>query len=139
MHEIECKPSRWLGLLQAGMGMLALLAVWRAALPLVAQLVLSLGVAWLLWRTRQQPAYLRLRQDGSLQWRDQSGDWQDAEIGGDSLVNTWVMVVRLRVAERLRTLILLSDSAPPDALRRLRVFLRWAHRTHSDITSPGVG
>ncbi|MEQ1662256.1 MAG: protein YgfX [Thiobacillus sp.] len=136
MHEIECKPSRWLGLLQAGMAVLALVAVWHAALTQVGQIILSGGVVGLLWRSRQATRYLRLRADGSLQWREAAGEWQDAGVEDDSVVNRWMLVMRLRVAGQVDTVVILPDSVPADDMRRLRVALRWARHTHLDTASP---
>jgi len=51
-----------------------------------------------------------------------------------------LIVLRYRPAGvRVRTLTLLPDSADADALRRLRVSLRWAARTRSDTAFPDAG
>ena len=143
MREIELKSSRRLGLLLLGMAALALLAVRLAALPVAAQLVLGGGVIGLAaWggRRARPGARLRVAADGQLQCLDDAMEWCDVEVLGDSFVSTGLIVLRYRTAvSQLRTLTLLPDSADADALRRLRVSLRWAPRTHSDTAFPDAG
>ena len=143
MREIELKPSRRLGLLLAGMLLLALSAVYLAALPGRLQLALGVAVTGLSvwgWRRASPMASLRIAGDGRLQYLDDMAEWRDAEVLGDSFVSTALIVVRYRPAVgRLHTLTLLPDSADADDLRRLRVSLRWTRRTHSDTSSPDAG
>jgi toxin CptA len=140
MHEIECKPSTALAVLLGGLGALALTAVWTAALPPGWQAALSLGVAAAVAPRlfAAPPARLRLRADGTLQWQV-AGDWQEAEVLGDSLASQRLIVLRARVAGRVRTQVLLPDSADADDLRRLRVALRWTRRTRSGTSFPDAG
>ena len=142
MREIELKPSRWLGLLLLGMAVLALVAIGRAALPVPVQLTLGVAViglaAWGGLRARLGTG-LRLAADGRLQCRDDTMEWRDAEVLGDSFVSTGLIVLRYRPAGGpVRTLTLLPDSAAADGLRRLRVSLRWTRRTRSDTASRGA-
>lgn len=143
MREIELKPSRRLGLLLAGMLLLALAAVTLAALPGSLQLMLGMTVTGLGvwgWRRARPLARLRIAADGRLQCLDDTAEWRDAEILGDSFVSTALVVLRYRTAGgQVRVLTLLPDSAAADDLRRLRVSLRWTRRTRSDTASPGVG
>ena len=143
MREIELKPSRLLGLLLAGMAALALLAIYRATLPGALRLALGAAVIGLsVWRGRRvlPVASLRIAADGRLQCLDDTAEWRDAEVLGDSFVSTALIVLRVRMADLpVRTLTLLSDSADADDLRRLRVSLRWARRTRSDTASPDAG
>ena len=140
MREIELKPSRRLGLLLVGMLLLALAAVMLAALPGPLQLTLGMAVAGLVgwgWRQARPLARLRIAADGRLQSLDD--EWCDAEILGDSFASTALIVLRYRMAGKVRTLTLLPDSAAADDLRRLRVSLRWTRRTRSDRASPDAG
>lgn len=143
MHEIELKPSRWLGLLLAGMTGLAWAGLWLAALPLWIKLGLGAGVVALAlrgWRGVGQSMKLRLRADGRVQLRGAKGDWDDIEVRGDSYVSTPLVVLRYRTANmQTNSLVLLPDSAKAEDLRRLRVSLRWASRTRSDTAFPGAG
>jgi toxin CptA len=143
MHEIELKPSRRLGLLLAGMLLLALAAISLAALPGSLQWVLGLAVTGLSvrgWRGSTAIARLRIAADGRLQWRDDMAEWRAAEILGDSFVSTALIVMRFRTADRrVLALVLLPDSADAESLRRLRVSLRWTRRTRSDTASPDAG
>ena len=142
MHEIELKSSRRLGLLLRGMAALALLAVGLAALPVPVRLTLGVIVIGLaVWgERRSRPgARLRVAADGRLQCLDEAMEWRDAAVLGDSFVSTGLIVLRYRMAGKVRTLALLPDSAEAEALRRLRVSLRWAPRTRSDTAFPGAG
>ncbi|MDO9467763.1 MAG: hypothetical protein Q8N48_14730 [Thiobacillus sp.] len=143
MREIEIKPSRRLGLLLAGMLLLALAALYLAALPGSLQLLLGMTVTGLGvrgWRRARSPASLRIAADGRLQCLDDAAEWREAEILGDSFVSTALIVLRYRAAgEPVRTLTLLPDSAAADDLRRLRVSLRWIRRIRSDTASRDAG
>ena len=143
MREIELKPSRRLGWLQVGMAALALLAVGLAALPTGWKLALGAGVIGLvIGATRRAAPITRLRigADGGLQCQDAAGEWQAMAVLGDSFVSPVLIVLRYRDGGgAVRACTLLPDSAAADALRRLRVSLRWARRTRSDITAPGAG
>ncbi len=142
MREIELKPSRRLGLLLLGMAALALAAIWLAALPEGVRLALAAAVIGLTaWGGRQArfTASLRIHVDGSLQFLEQ-GEWRSVEVLGDSLVSPALVVLRHRTpTKRVRSLVLLADSAQAEDLRRLRVALRWAGRTRSDTASPDAG
>ena len=143
MREIELKPSRLLGLLLAGMVLLAWLAISLAALPAAMQWGLTAGVGilsgWAWLRAARLPR-LRIAADGALQVLNDADAWCAVEVLGDSFATTALIVLRYRL-ERLgcRSLTLLSDSAPADDLRRLRVALRWIRRTRSDTSSPDAG
>jgi toxin CptA len=143
MREIELKPSRLLGLVLLGMAGLALAAICLAAMPGTVRLVLGAAVigfaAWG-WRQARCAAVLRMQADGRLQSRDEQGEWRDVEVLGDSLVSPALIVLRFRThSKRVRTLVLLADSADADDLRRLRISLRWARRTRSDTAFPDAG
>ena len=143
MHDIELKPSRRLGLLLLVMAALTLVAIHLAALPVGVQLALGVAViglgAWG-WRRAVPLASLRIAADGRLQWLDDTAEWRDAEVLGDSFVSTALIVLRYRTAgQRAGALTLLSDSADADDLRRLRVSLRWTRHTRSDTAFPGAG
>ena len=142
MQTIELRRSRWLAMgLGAGVA-LALAAIARAALPAWIQGglgLLVLGAALQGWRRAQVATALRLDSDGGLQVRNERGEWVAAEVQGDSLVTRVLVVLRYRVAgRRTETRVILPDSAPADAIRRLRVSLRWARHRRSDTASPGA-
>lgn len=143
MRDLECKPSRRLGLWLAGLLALVLIAIARAALPIGVQLALGvsvLGAGVLGWRRASNLPPLRIGTDGSLQGQDEAGEWQALDVQDDSFVSPALVVLRYRMgAGKARALTLLSDSLPPGDWRRLRVSLRWAGRTRSDTSSPGAG
>jgi toxin CptA len=142
MREIELKPSRRLGLLLTAMLLMTGVAVHLAALPVGLELALGMTAVALSiwgWRRASPIASLRVAADGRLQCLDDSAEWRDAEVLGDSFVSSVLIVLRYQPAgRRVRTLTLLPDSADADDLRRLRVSLRWAGRIHSDTGSPGA-
>ncbi len=143
MREIELKPSRSLGLLLLGMALLVLVAIYLAALPATIQVGLGGTVTGLSawgWRQACSLDALRMTPGGQLQCPDELSEWHDVEVLGDSLVSLGLIVLRYRLpAKRMRTLVLLPDSAEADDLRRLRVSLRWASHTRSDTASPDAG
>ena len=143
MREIELKSSRLLGLLWAGMALLALFAIGLAALPDSVQWVLAAGMASLFgWKWRQALPLPRLRiaTDGALQMLGEADAWCDIDVLGDSFVATGLIVLRYRLEGRKGpSLMLLPDSAAADDLRRIRMSLRWTRRTRSDTSSPDAG
>jgi hypothetical protein len=72
---------------------------------------------------------LRITEDGKLVWRDRDGAWHAALLGRDAYASPWLVIVPLACESgRVRYVVLLTDSAEKDALRRLRVWLRWARQ-----------
>ena len=121
---------------------LALVAVYLAALPGAVKLALAAAVGLFVWggRRASSRASLRITADGGLQCLDDTAEWRDAEVLGDSFVAAGLIVLRYRTAgQKVRTLTLLPDMAEADDLRRLRVSLRWARRTRSDTRFPDAG
>lgn len=143
MHEIELKPSLWLGVLLLAMTLLGWLAIFLAALPLALKWALAMASGILLGSAlvRQRAAMPRLRisVDGSLRISVPSGDWVTAGVMGDSYVSPGLCVLRLEVEGKRRVLTLLPDSVTPDNMRRLRASLRWGPRTRSDTASRDAG
>ncbi len=143
MHEIELKPSRWLGLIVLLMALLGYLAIVLAALPLAIKWALAAGVATALGsallRHRSAPPRLLLGRQGGLQLRTGSGEWMAASVLPDSFVSIWLCVVRLQADGKRRTLTLLPDSAEAESLRRLRVWLRWGAHRRSDKSVRDAG
>ena len=143
MRKIEPKPSRLLGLLLLTMTALSLASIYLAGIPAVIQLLMGLAVIGLsIWGGRRArfAEALRMTADGMLLCQDEQGEWREVEVLGDSLVSPALIVLRYRFeTQRVRTQVLLPDSANAEDLRRLRVLLRWAGHTRSDTASPGTG
>ncbi|MHB1053282.1 MAG: protein YgfX [Thiobacillus sp.] len=143
MREIVPNPSRLLGLLLLGMATLALAAIYLAAIPAVIQMLVGLSVIGLSvwgWQRARIMEVLRMTADGMLQCQNEQGEWRELEVLGDSLVSPALIVLRYRFeTQRVRTQVLLPDSADAESLRRLRVSLRWARHTRSDTASRGTG
>ena len=90
---------------------------------------IALSWVWL----RRHPAFgygpqalVRITADTEGRWslQPRSGQRQDSELLADSYVQSWIIVLNFRDAEkRRRTRVLLGDETSPEALRRLRVRL----------------
>ncbi len=108
---------------------LALAAAWIVLggwllWPVLAAILVSLAAA--LASVGRQPAALELREDGKASWKDRSGGWHEARLGTDHFVSPVLVILELSAGNGgTRRVILLADSAEPDGLRRLRVWLRW--------------
>ena len=143
MTEIELKRSVGLMVLQLAMGVLAGVAIGLADLSRLIQLMLAIclfgALVWAVWQWRRPLPGLRIKADGQLQLDAGSDGWQYVDLLPGSFVSTGLSVVRLRTSKATYRLVLLPDSARADALRRLRLSLRWARRTRSDIASPDAG
>lgn len=73
------------------------------------------------------PRALRLDCHRAIAVRDRIG-WRDGLVRDGSFVAPWLTIVRWRPegARFDRTLVLMPGMAPAEALRRIRVMLRWA-------------
>ena len=142
--EIELKRSVWLMALMTAMVLLATVSIALAHLSSSTRTLLEAGllagIVWGVWQWRKPLPNLRIRADGRIQVSLAGEAWQQAEVLPDSFVSPRLSVVRLRTADgQWYWLALLPDSASPEALRRLRVSLRWAPRTRLDIAFPDAG
>ena len=70
---------------------------------------------------------LRLHRTGELDVLRRDGTWRSGRVRAGSFVAPWLTIVRWRPdgTRRDHTVLLLPDMAADDALRRLRVVLRW--------------
>jgi hypothetical protein len=127
------KPSPVGALLVGSMHGLAIFAV-LIALPSAAAALCIVGVALsaviqvsrALQLSPRSVHELTLRPDGRADWRDGSGQWHVAHRVNGAAFGPWLTVVGLRdPGKRLWPLLLVADAADPDALRELRVWLRW--------------
>lgn len=143
MHEIVPIPSRLLGLFLLGMAGLSMAAIYLADIPSLIQTLMGLVVIGLCIGGGRRARFveaLRMTAGGTLQCQDGAGEWREVEVLGDSLVSPALIVLRYRFeTQRVRTQVLLPDSADAEDLRRLRVSLRWARHTRSDTASPDAG
>jgi len=138
MLRIDLRPSRLLSAVLVLAHGLAMSAVWislgglpRVLVGITLLASLAANLAQALQRTPWSAVSLELAEDGRASWRDPRGAWHEGTLGGSHFVSPLLVVVGLKTRNgRAKRVILLSDSAPPDDLRRLRVWLRWA-RKHS--------
>lgn len=73
---------------------------------------------------------LELDRDGSAAFAIRDGAWQESTLLGTSFVSPFLIVLNLRVnqSRAVRHVVLMEDSADTEALRELRVLLRWGLR-----------
>jgi len=138
MLRINLKPSRLLSAVLVLAHGLAVYAVWislgglpRALTGIALLASLAVTLAQALLRTPWSAVSLELAEDGRASWKDPRGAWHEDTLGRSHFVSPLLVVVGLKTRNgRSKRVILLSDSTPPDDLRRLRVWLRW-RRKHS--------
>jgi len=130
---LDFKPSRALaGVLVAAHG-LTLAAAW-VSLAGWAQVLAGAGIlvsltgclARILLRTSQSAVSLELHEDGRVSWQTRKGTWHEGRLGKSNFVSTGLVVLDLEYARhRRKWMLLAADSASPEDLRRLRVWLQW--------------
>lgn len=127
--ELTLRPSRiYMAALAMAHGF-GLVAVCLAALPLWAQVALTMALtASVIWAWREisgSPHGLRVSRSGQIEVL--GAVWQPARISGRPVVLPWLVSLRLK-PEGAGTcqLTLLADSTDADGMRKLRVWLRWA-------------
>lgn len=130
---VRLRPSLALASFIATIHLLAAVAVWFSALSLWICLALNTVVVLSLLaslRQHHQLGYRQLRYDDQQWWlADAAGD-KPLELVGEYLLTPWLLVLRFTVQAGHRiTLVLPSDSADVDDLRRLRVLLRFGLRS----------
>jgi hypothetical protein len=96
---------------------------WRAA-----ALALIAIEAWRAWRHSRAVRTLALGLEGGVEVVLREGRLQRGVVRPGSFVAPWLVIVRWRPAGARRDafVLVLPDMAPAEALRRLRVILRWA-------------
>lgn len=133
---IELKPSRQLALLLGVAHALTAGSVLLLPVGLGVRIALLTLIALSLARSIRHPAVsaspqaftaLEVHRDGSVQWWRRSGGALSGRVLGESFVSPLLTVVALRRDDdgRSERIVLLPDSADADALRALRVWLRF--------------
>lgn len=79
-------------------------------------------------RGRRAARSLRMQRDGAIEVERASGERVAGQLRAGSFVAPWLVIVRWRAhgSRWDSSLLLLPDMAESNALRRLRVLLRWA-------------
>ena len=132
------QPSRWLALLLLCGSLLACLAVFQSPLSLLPSLLCILlvcGYGCWIWprqvSLRHPHSVTGLRFDGEG-WHvlRRDGSEAAAKLLADTYVSAMLTVVRLREQGRWRavSVILASDAASEESLRRLRLRLRFSRQ-----------
>ena len=101
-----------------------------------ASLLAAPLLPWPAWRAARQSGWLgaalpelAVTARGELILQH-AGYAEAVSVAADSYVSPWLMVLQLDTLHGRQTLLLTVDSAPADALRRLRVYLRWRIAPH---------
>jgi len=131
--KIELKPSPKLAGVVGVFHVLALAAAWLSMegwpqyMVACGLLLSAVGcLSEILHRTSRAAVSLELLDDGRATWRDRSASWHEGKLGDDHFVSAALVVMRLdRTQGGRKWLVLAGDSAAPEDLRRLRVWLRW--------------
>ena len=128
---LQLQPSRCYLVFLASGHILTGVAVCLLPLPPLMRvgLVALLGLLFVRqWRagSRNLPGLL-LRRDSQLELIEAGGDATVAEVGDDTVVWPWLVVLHLRTESgRRAALVLFPDGlAGGDAHRQLRLWLRW--------------
>lgn len=138
---IELGRSRIEALLVAVVHAAAMVTPWYTSLPLwasagvVLAVCVNLGVAGYRWLSGRR-VELTLERDGSWQVR-RDGETHAAETDGTTYLGNGLVVLPLRLAngKRLR-IVAWPDSAPRQALRQFRVWMKWGEGPrHSPLQS----
>lgn len=132
------QPSRWLALLLLGSSLLACLAVYQSALSLLPSLLCILLVCsygYWIWPRQislQHPHSVTGLRFDSEGWHilRRDGSEAAARLLADTYVSAMLTVVRLREQGRWRavSIVLASDAASEESLRRLRLRLRFSRQ-----------
>src|SRR5512143_616371 len=131
------RPSPLLAGLLLLMHLLALIALFTLPLPLWGSALLSLslmfsliygvaGAAWL--RLPTSCVSIRLHGD-TVELGCRNGASVSGTVQRDTLVTPFLVVLRIlpQGAVRSRSVVILADAMAPEALRELRVALRWKY------------
>ncbi len=135
---LQRQPSRWLGSILILTTLLGCLALYRSALPAL-QATAGALLLWLycLWVWPRQVSLRHADSVTGLRFDHQGwhvlrrdGSERGASLRSDTFVSALLTVVRLREPGRLLTtsVILPADAAAEDALRRLRLRLRFSRQ-----------
>lgn len=139
---LPLRQSRWLTVLRCLQYGCAALAVWHVDWPFAFQIVVLLLIAAHGWRQTPLPKALLLDQNGLQLIYGQRR--VPARLAAQCYCSECLLVLRVvlepeqheetqgRALGRQCCLVLLPDSSTRDALRRLRVYLRWHARVPTD-------
>lgn len=112
----------------SGLHLLAVSALWLAALPVDLQVPGTAAMLLSLWHHRRPraPRVLRCHNDGKLETRT-GDDWVVLSLEKPLVSLPWLTVIRYRQppAKRPATLVIAPGALPAEDFRRLRVWLRW--------------
>ncbi|HEU0188225.1 MAG TPA: protein YgfX [Gallionellaceae bacterium] len=131
------QPSPLLAWLLLLMHLLALSALFALSLPLWGSMLLSLCVLSSLVYWVSRAAWLRLttscvsiRLHGDMvELHYRNGESVSGVVQRDTLVMPWLVVLNVLPpgARRSRSVVIAADALAPEALRELRVALRWKY------------
>jgi len=124
---LPVQRSRSLAVVLVLAHLLAAAAVLPIDIPLTGKLAIlaSLGTSLALIRRPWPVTALVLKADGSLDLVGADGDEAAWAVEASTVVFPWLVVLRLRSAERVESLTLPVDAMGAEGHRQLRLWLRW--------------
>jgi toxin CptA len=133
---LKLRPSWRLAALLLLLNAAALAAVWVLMFPLWIRLAIAGALIAALIQALRRSALLLspnaivelgCTDDGRLDLIQRDGECLEAEVLPDTAVYRAAVLLRVRVGGRrsARSIVVFPDSAAPQELRRLRVWLRW--------------
>lgn len=125
--EIRLEPSRVLWRALIALHLAAVAAPWLSGAGLAPRILLSLAALCALGcllRERRGAGPVVLRAGASGWSLEQARVQRAVEVLPGTTIWPWMIVLRLRTPQGTRTLLAGPGSAPPDALRALRLALR---------------
>ena len=139
-QRIEIKPSAGLAIALCLAHLGAAVAIGCTALPLWVKGALIVAIAaalgWFLFaramlRSAESVVALEITAAGRLSFLTRRGSWHACELLGTSYVSPRLTILNLKPEDRrfVRHVVLVPDNVAAGDFRRLRTWLRWAHRT----------
>ena len=139
-QRIEIKPSPRLAIALCLAHLGAAAAIGCAAVPLWVKgglfVAIAAALGWFLFarvmlRSAESVVALEITAAGRLSFLTRRGSWHACELLGTSYVSPRLTILNLKAEDRrlMHHVVLVPDSVAARDFRRLRTWLRWAHRT----------
>lgn len=136
MLDLSLRPSLTLNLLLALAHLLSFGLVWSVlpALGFQPGISLLLVASFLFYLRRDgllaapgSIVHIRFDRDGKCRYQTRDGAWFEASVLDSTLSTPWLGILGLKPRGKLlaRHAVIFSDAADGEALRKLRVLLRW--------------
>jgi len=129
----SCILASMLGLAHVAALVVALIVALPSWAKLLVGVVIAASCGWSIYRSallRGSRAIVELEigESGRAVIRMRNGAWHDAQVQGSSLVSPWLTVLNMLPdgGRQAQHVVILPDNVDPEAIRSLRVLLRWS-------------